>query len=336
MDSLTHIALGAVIGEALAGRKLGRKAMPLGVVAQSLADIDFIAGMWLDTAHDVMAHRGITHSLLFAVVVALLFAWAGRRLWRGAGMSFGWWFLFAALELFTHIFIDAFNAYGTGWFEPFSHYRVSFNVLFVVDPFFSIWLGVSFLALLIIRRNSRWRGFWIRFGLILSCCYLYYCLLNKYRIDRWATQSLQAHQIHYKRYFTTPTPLNNWLWYIVAEDSAGYHTGYLSLLTRVRKVQYSYFPRNDSLLNVLRSREDVRELMKFCQGYYTAEQWGDTLVFNDLRFGQIRGWEGGPSRFVFHYYLHQPGDNQVILQRGRLSGWNGQTFRTFVRKIEGY
>jgi inner membrane protein len=272
---------------------------------------------------------------LFVAVVAVFFAWVGRRLWRNAGMSFGYWLLFAALELFIHIFIDAFNAYGTGWFEPFSHYRVSFNILFVVDPFFSIWLGISFLALLILRRDSRRRVFWIRFGLILSCCYLYYCLLNKHRIDKWAAQSLQAHQIHYKRYFTTPTPLNNWLWYIVAEDSAGYHTGYLSLLTRVRKVQYQYFPRNDSLLNVLRSREDVQQLMQFCQGYYTAEQSGDTLVFNDLRFGQIRGWENGQTRFVFHYYLQRPGDNEVILQRGRLAGWNGQTFRAFVRKIEG-
>ena len=195
MDSITHIALGAILGEALAGRQLGKKAMLLGAVAQSLPDIDFIASFWLDTAHDVAAHRGITHSLLFVAVVSLLFAWLGRRWWPRAGMSFGRWWLFAGLELFIHILLDAFNAYGTGWFEPFSHYRLSFNVLFVADPFFSIGLGISFLALLFLRSSSRRRRFWIRFGLILPCCYLYYCLLNKYRIDKWAEQSLQAHQI---------------------------------------------------------------------------------------------------------------------------------------------
>lgn len=335
MDSITHIALGAIIGEALAGRQLGKKAMILGVVAQSLPDVDFIASFWLDTAHDVAAHRGITHSLLFVAAVSLLFAWLGRKWWPGARMSFRRWWVFAVLELFIHIFLDAFNAYGTGWFEPFSHYRVSFNVLFVADPFFSIWLGISFLALVFLRRSSRWRGFWVRFGLILPCCYLYYCLLNKYRIDKWTVQSLQAHQIHYKRYFTTPTPMNNWLWYIVAEDSAGYHTGYMSLLARERHVTYHYFPRNDSLLGVLRARPDVHMLMRFCQGYYTAERWGDTLVFNDLRFGQIRGWEDGQARFVFHYFLQQPGDNGVILQRGRFAGWNRKTFGIFIRKIKG-
>ena len=57
---------------------------------------------------------------------------------------------FFILQLCIHVFLDAFNAYGTGWFEPFSHYRVSFNVLFVADPFYSVWLGISFLALLIL------------------------------------------------------------------------------------------------------------------------------------------------------------------------------------------
>ena len=82
-------------------------------------------------------------------------------------------------------------------------------------------------------------------------------------------------------------------------------------------------------------REDVRELMRFSQGYYTAEQWKDTLVFNDLRFGQMRGWENGQARFVFHYYLQRPGDNEVILQRGRFAGWNRETIRVFIRKIRG-
>ena len=28
-------------------------------------------------------------------------------------------------------FIDAFNNYGVGWFEPFSHERISFNAIYV-------------------------------------------------------------------------------------------------------------------------------------------------------------------------------------------------------------
>src|SRR3979490_2450108 len=171
MDTLTHIVLGAVIGEALAGKKLGKKAMLLDAIAQSLPDIDFIASFWLDTSRDVCAHRGITHSFLFILLATPLLAWFASRLYRGSGiagqrgsgMTRGAWWVFFSFQLFIHIFLDAFNAYGTGWFEPFSHYRVSFNTLFVADPFFSIWLGISFLVLLILGRNSRRRRFWVRF-----------------------------------------------------------------------------------------------------------------------------------------------------------------------------
>ena len=60
MDSLTHIVLGACIGEAVAGKKLGKKAMLLGAIAQSVPDIDFVTTFWLSDSKDIVAHRGIT------------------------------------------------------------------------------------------------------------------------------------------------------------------------------------------------------------------------------------------------------------------------------------
>jgi inner membrane protein len=149
-------------------------------------------------------------------------------------------------------------------------------------------------------------------------------------------KELEGQQIACRRYFTTPTPLNSWLWYIVAEDSVGYHTGYLSLFDRQRPIDFQFFPRNDTLLMPFREQEDVRALLRFAQGYYTVEKWNDTLlVFNDLRFGQMKGWEDGRAHFVFHYFLQHPGDNAVIVQRGRFAGWNVRTFRDFVRRIWG-
>jgi len=309
--------------------------MLLGALAQSLPDIDFIASSWLDTSHDVAAHRGITHSLLFVIVVGLLLALAAERRWRHAGISPGRWVFFFILQLWIHIFLDAFNAYGTGWFEPFSHYRVSFNVLFVADPFYSVWLGISFLALLILKRGDRRRKFWAVFGLVLSSLYLCYCMSNKFTVDSRVEKELARQQIGYRRYFTTPTPLNSWLWYIVAEDGAGYHTGYLSVFDRESMIRWQFFPRNDSLLASFRKQEDVKALLWFSEGYYTVEQWGDGLVFNDLRFGQMKGWEDAQAHFVFHYFLQRPGDNKVIVQRGRFAGWDGATFRAFVRRIRG-
>ena len=109
MDTLTHIVLGACIGEAIAGKQLGKKAIILGAVAQNIPDIDFVASFWLPTVSDVLAHRGFTHSILFALLVSPLLAYCSGRLFRSGGLSFGKWALFWGLQIFVHIFIDAFN-----------------------------------------------------------------------------------------------------------------------------------------------------------------------------------------------------------------------------------
>src|SRR6202000_2956902 len=137
-------------------------------------------------------------------------------------------------------------------------------------------------------------------------------------------------------YFTTPTPLNSWLWYVVAADSAGFRTGYRSVFDgKDQPLLVRWQPRNDSLLAPYLKRNDVRVLLQFAQGYYTVEQWKDTLVFNVLRFGEMKGWADPQARFVFHYFLRSPGENRLVVQRGRFAGWNARTIRAFIRRIGG-
>lgn len=356
MDSITHIVLGATIGEALAGRKLGKKAMLLGAIVQSLPDIDFVASFWLDASRDVWFHRGITHSFLFVLLMTPLLTVMAKWIWRPSGadmpgpgsaspMTTKDWLIFFGLQLFVHIFIDAFNAYGTGWFEPFSPVRISFHVLFVADPFYSCWLAISFLALLILKKDHPARKRWVRFGLLFSSAYLCYCLGNKWWVDTRVERDLRRQAIRYDRYFTTPTPLNSWLWYVVTEDSAGYHTGYRSVFDS-RPDPFRWRPRRDSLLWPFLYRGDVQYLLQFARGYYTVEQWKgdggggagegkDTLVFNVLRFGEMRGWEDPHAHFVFHYFLEDSAHNGMVVQRGRFAGWDKERLLAFIRRIRG-
>src|SRR5688500_12917839 len=155
MDSLTHFAIGACIGEAFAGKKIGKKAMLMGAAAQSLPDIDFIATLWLDPVHDLIGHRGFTHSILFAVMATPVLSWIAENVEKKNILSFMRWNYFFAIQIFMHLFLDAFNAYGVGWFEPFNHIRVSFHILYVADPLFSIWPGLAFFGLLFAGRNSK-------------------------------------------------------------------------------------------------------------------------------------------------------------------------------------
>ena len=172
-------------------------------------------------------------------------------------------------------------------------------------------------------------------GLGLSGLYLLYCLSNKIRIDNDFRDSLQAQNISYTRYFTTPAPFQNWLWYVVAGDDNGYHIGYRSIFDSGDKVDLTYFPRNDSLLIPTLDHEPLHKLIRFSQQFYTIEKWENTLVFNDLRFGQMMGWRDPKGKFVFHYFLQEPTENLLVVQRGRFRGWSLEAADSMWERIKG-
>lgn len=309
--------------------------MLIGAFANSIPDFDFVSSFFFDVDDALLAHRGFTHSFLFAAIVTVGLAYLFRRWFRSTKMTLRSWLLFFGLEIFLHLFIDAFNTYGIGWFEPFSHYRVSFNTIFVLDPFYSIWLWVAFAVLLILKMDHARRKFWLKFGLGLSSIYLFYCILNKFKTDHNIRQMLKKQHISYTTYFTTPAALNNWLWYVVAGDKYGYYIGYYSVFDSKNRIDLFYFPKNESLLNPIKDNPDLKNLKRFSKGFYTAEKVNDTLVFNDLRFGQMVGWYHPTAKFVFHYYLEHPRGNRLVVQRARFSGYNKKSLKSLIRRIKG-
>ena len=335
MDSLTHIVVGASIGEAMLGKKIGKRAMLLGAIAQSIPDIDFFAAAWCSPADNLLAHRGFTHSILFVLMLAPCFAWMAERLHRPHNILFRRWLVFMLANLFLHIFMDAFNVYGVGWFEPFDHARISFNSLYVADPFFSIWPGIAFIALLIIPAKKISRLKWARLGMILPALYLLWGFVNKLYIDKEVKELSADKGIVSNRIFSTPSPMNIFLWYVAIETDSGYHVGYRSVFDKEKNFKEHYFEKNDFLLKPFEGSNDLRQLRRFSQGYYTAERWHDTLVFNDLRFGQEIGWARPEAHFVFHFYLNRPGENKLVMQRGRFSGWNREAMFALIRRIGG-
>ena len=335
MDSITHIAIGACMGEAFLDRKLGKKAMVWGALAQSVPDVDFIASFWMNTSSNLLAHRGFTHSFLFVLIIAVLFSLLAERWHRPHNITLRKWFFFFGGVIFFHVFIDAFNNYGVGWFEPFTHKRISFNAIYVADPFFSIWPGIAVVMLIISKHGHSQRKKWWTMGLGISSLYLLYCIFNKTMINNDVKHILQKQNIQYSRYFTTPTALQNWLWYVVAGNDSGYHIGYRSVFDSKKQIDFEYFPRNEFLLDSVEDTEALQKLKRFSQEFYTAEKWSDTLVFNDLRFGQIMGWQNPRNNFVFHYFLRDSTDNTLVVQRGRFSGWDKNAFSSLLRRIDG-
>jgi inner membrane protein len=94
---------------------LGRERIPvrllaLGVAASVVPDLDSIVYRLGVPYQVTLGHRGVTHSLVFAVGLALLGAGAFRPLRTGFGRAF--WFLLLAAA--SHGLLDAFTTGGYG------------------------------------------------------------------------------------------------------------------------------------------------------------------------------------------------------------------------------
>src|SRR4030095_2626893 len=335
MDTITHLTLGACIAEAMVGKKIGRPALFVGAIAQSVPDGDFITGLWMNPPESLLAHRGFSHFILFMILVTPILAWLVNRWHIFRQVHYRGWMMLIGVEILCHLFLDAFNAYGVGWFEPFNHARISFNILFVADPLFTIWSFAACLVLFFTHRHYSKRKYWVRFSLLLTSLYMLFSYVNKVNIEDDFADTFKKKGITIEKHFTTPTPFNNLLWYVVAYKDSGFYIGHHSVFDKEDEIKFQFHKMNDYLLAGTTRQDDVKQLKTFSQGFYTVEKWNDTLVFNDLRFGQIMGWQHPRNNFVFHYFLKDSADNTLVVQRGRLAGWNKNAFNSLMSRIKG-
>ena len=335
MDSVTHLALGACIGEVWLGKKLGKKALLWGALAQSLPDIDTFAAFFVSPDRDLLIHRSITHSLLFALVVGMLLALLAGRVHRRHVISFAALALFFCAQLMLHDLLDTCNSYGTGLLEPFSHQRFSINLLYVADPLFTIGLVIASVLLIFKSIHNKNRKKWAITAMVVSLLYLCFAGFNKIYIDKKVEASFFADGIHPERYFTTPTPLNSMLWYVVAAADSDDYTAYSSVWDDNRPLNFEPHPDNYSLLSKPMDHEVLGNLKTFACNYYTLSQSGGITYFNIPRFGQVQGWNTQEARFAFSYPLVSGYNEYMLLQKGRLAGWNKTTVKLYIERIAG-
>lgn len=336
MDTLTHTVLGACLGEVIAGKKLGKKAMLIGALANNLPDIDVITSLWTGPAKELLVHRGITHSILFAVIVSPLLAYAFQKKFKSYDISFTRWLILIGSGLFIHILMDAFTSYGTGWFEPFNHYRVSFNTLFILDPFLSVSMLIGSVVLLIVRRTSypsRTRIAVV--SLAITIIYLVITFFIKLHVNELIEKDLTTQNISHEEFMATPTPLNNMLWYSVVKSGNNFYVGYYSIFDKHPTLKWEFFEKRDSLLNAITANEDVNYLRQFSKNYYCISKTDSVLNFSDMRFGQIGGWYQPQARFVFNFDLYLKKGTKINLQQGRFKSVSSKEIGYLMDRIKG-
>ena len=153
MDVFTQGALGAALALAVPHKKpLVRIAGGFGFIAGMAADMDVFIRSSTDPLLALEYHRQFTHALAFIPIGGLLCAvllhgLCGRR-WQ---LPFLQSFIFCTLGYATHALLDAATSYGTQLLWPFSAMRVSWSIISIVDPLFTVPLAVL-IAVAALRR----------------------------------------------------------------------------------------------------------------------------------------------------------------------------------------
>lgn len=304
MDSLTHIVLGAAIGEVTLGNKIGNKAVLWGALISTIPDLDVLITPLLKPVDALFFHRGISHSLFAAIILIPAIGFILSRIEKRQGIGLKTWIWFSSLPLLSHLVIDCYNTYGTGLFEPFNNLRIAYDAMAIIDILFLLPLLLFTIWVIFIPFQNRIRRTIAWVCLSLSTLFFLFSLANKEIITARAIKQLQSQNISYSRIITTPAPLSNFIWAIIAENENGYNFGYIGNFDHSKEIKFRFIPRNTELLGHLEGSKEVNNLISFSKGFYTVDKDSlGNLWMHDLRYIGL-DLEGEKS-YVFSFGLKE-------------------------------
>tara|TARA_B100000809_G_scaffold266537_1_gene329742 strand:+ start:2129 stop:3136 length:1008 start_codon:yes stop_codon:yes gene_type:complete len=301
MDSLTQIVLGAAVGEAVLGKKVGNNAILWGAIAGTIPDLDVLTKLFFDSVTSNEMHRGFSHSIAFSILFAPIFGWLVFKLYKGKKASWRGWSMLMFWGLFTHPLLDMHTSWGTQLLWPLE-YKFSYNNIFVVDPLYTLpFLGFLIFAM-IQKRGTVKRARLNNMGIYVSSAYMALTIVFKGITYFVFKGNLEKQGIEYVSMETKPTPMNSILWTANVETQEDFLIGYYSLLDTDKNIDFRHFPKNHHLLGEFENDPLIARLRKLSHDWYVIEKRDGKLFFNDLRFG-LMGISSEEERFVFAYEL---------------------------------
>ncbi len=150
MDNLCHTLVGAAIGETGLKRRSALGTATL-IIGANLPDVDVISVVI--GADSLDFRRGITHGVLALVLWPFILT-ATMMLWdrlvrrRGGRVPVApirprALLLLSGISILSHPLLDWMNTYGMRWLMPFSDDWFYADVLFIIDPWIWLTLGLA-------------------------------------------------------------------------------------------------------------------------------------------------------------------------------------------------
>ena len=305
MDSLTQLVLGAAVGEAAMGRKVGNKAVAWGAFAGTLPDLDVFIPLG-DAVSDFTYHRSASHSLLVLALLTPVLVWLINKLHPQHREHSRQWAIMIYLVFATHVLLDSLTAYGTQILWPFITTPVAWSSIFIIDPLYTLPLLVGVIAALVMTRHSQ-RGHLVnRAGLFISTVYLAWTLTAKFMVQQNVEQALQDQAIEYRDIFTVPTPFNSLLWRAVVKTESGHYESYYSVLDADNDIKFHFFESDEELLTGIENEWTVQRLKWFSRGFFAVRQRDKDIIISDLRMGV-------EPDYVFRFKVAEVGNPHAMI-----------------------
>lgn len=297
---VTHSLLFSLVAAPLFGRWIKQHQQSFLAVFIALLALVFLPG----------AARIGTQVAIAAVALGItLVAWRVKATDTATAREWGWLFWWV---LVTHAWLDCFTTWGTQLFWPFP-LKVSFNNIFVIDPLYTVPFLICVVIALFLRRSDPRRRWINGLGLVLSTAYMALTLVTKYIAHSSIQDSLDRQGTGYSAITTRPSPFNTILWTANVDCGDHYALAAYSLLDTKPEVELVQVPKRPELLGRWAGHAQVRRLVTLSEGDYVIQLRNDTLVFCDLRFGQLG--EPAPDKpFVFSYALLPAGEDLRVVR----------------------
>ena len=288
MDNLCHTLMGAALAETGFKKKTALATATL-VIGANLPDVDVLAYAWgSDTA--LGFRRGWTHGLLALalwpfLLTGIMLAWdrliRRRRRPDVDPARPGALLLLATLSILTHPFLDWLNTYGMRWLMPFRDVWYYGDVLFIIDPW--IWLALGIGWWWSRRRSKRgkpWAERPARTSLALVCVYILVLWGVKLSSVGIARETLGT-----GRLMAGPLPLTPVRRQIVIESGTGYALGTVDWLGQ------RYLPGTPPFVE----KNDDPQIIAAVESTYEGRIF---LHWARFPFYQVEEGEGGRMRIT--------------------------------------
>lgn len=284
MDSITQIALGAAVSEAVMQNKVGRRASLWGAIAGTLPDLDVLIPMG-NAVKEFTYHRAESHSFFYMALATPLLVWAITKIHPQTKELKLRWFIAVFLSFITHSILDSFTVYGTQLFLPFSDFPFGWSTIFVIDPLYTIPLLIGLAGFYFIKNNSKLVLKLNMAGILVSSLYLIWSIGAKEHVSSVAEKSLLNQNISVSKTLVGPSPFNTLLWRVIGITDSGYVEGIYSIFDESKEIKFNFHSSENNLLDTITDSWDVKRLQWFTKGFYKVSNVNNKVIITDIRMG---------------------------------------------------